>query len=145
MPGEPPAYNWNEKWPASIATDTGPTSDTTSFRADSLPLFTPTHPLTVATALVLSNAQGCCCNTIMIWSHFALNHLISLNPKYQLEKKIFSPQKMKKNVPYLMITFVITFTLQMFQHTETISAIIIITEKLDIRYSCYSLNKSSIK
>lgn len=109
MPGEPPAYNWNERWPASIATDTGPTSDTTSFRADSLPLFTPTHPLTVAATLVLSNTQGCCCNTIMIWSHFALNHLISLNPKYQLEKKIFSPQKMKKNVPYIMITFVITF------------------------------------
>lgn len=109
MPGEPPAYNWNEKWPASIATDTGPTSDTTSFRADSLPLFTPTHPLTVAATLVLSNTQGCCCNTIMIWSHFALNHLIFFNPKYQLEKKIFSPPKMKKNVPYIMITFVITF------------------------------------
>lgn len=81
------------------------------------------------------------------------NDLISLcpesshffEPKISIGEKNIFPPKIKKNVPYLMITFVITFTLQMFQHTETISAIIIITEKLDIRYSCYSLNKSSIK
>lgn len=101
MPGEPPAYNWNEEWPASIATETGPTSDTTSFSDDSLPLSTSTHPLTVATTLVLSNAQVRCCNKIMLWSQFAMNHLISLNPNNHINYDMTPTQrKMYKNASY---------------------------------------------
>ena len=49
--GLPSLYDWKDMWPASMATETGPTVATASFRASSSPDGMSTNPLSVAPML----------------------------------------------------------------------------------------------